>query len=75
MTTVTKRSQYTLQDELRLKLQRHVQTTESSYYKVAEDTGIIQQTLYRFRDSETGMNAENVLKLMKYLGIKVEDLV
>lgn len=64
----------TFDNRLRQLLEQHINSSEDTYYKVAKNTGISTQTIYRFRN-EGGLNGENTLLLMEYLGVNREQLI
>ena len=43
---------------LRKHLEKRVEETEDSFYSIGRETGIPSQSLYRFRNSGTGISGE-----------------
>lgn len=61
-------------NELRKQIQSLVESKGYTWYRIAEDTGIRQVTLYRFRDGG-GLDGENTIKLMAYFGLNAKELL
>ena len=60
-------------NKLRNALQKHVESTDDTFFNVAKKMNISVQALYKFRKGD-GLHAESALKLMNYLNITLEDL-
>ena len=60
---------------LRKHLEKRVEETEDSFYSIGRETGIPSQSLYRFRNSGTGISGENAYRLIEYLKIDKRELL
>ena len=61
-------------DRLRHELNRYVESSGESYYKVANGAGVSTQIIYSLRGG-SGVSAENAAKLVNYMGIELESLI
>lgn len=60
---------------LKNKLQKHLDSTKTSIYRVSEETGIKYPMLHRFlTDEKSGLNGENSYKIMQYLNLEIGEL-
>ena len=62
-----------MMDQLRAKLHAHLEQGHT-IWSVVKETGIPHASLYRFRDKGC-LNGTHTLKLMQYLGVKMEEIV
>ena len=61
-----------MMDKLRARLHAHLEQGHT-IWSVVKETGIPHASLYRFRD-KGGLNGTHTLKLMQFLGVRMEEI-